>query len=52
MEEKFLPHVHNNVSTPSSPSISQKSFVDVLVTGAEGDKTMEEIIAELQQKLK
>ncbi|KAJ8649010.1 hypothetical protein MRB53_002033 [Persea americana] len=51
MEEEFLPHVHNNVSTPSSPSVSQKLFANVLVTGAEGDKTMEEIIAELQQKL-
>ncbi|KAJ8630887.1 hypothetical protein MRB53_024210 [Persea americana] len=51
MEEEFPPHVHNNVSTPSSPSVSQKSFADVLVTGVEGDQTMEEIIAELQQKL-
>ncbi|KAJ8633140.1 hypothetical protein MRB53_026476 [Persea americana] len=51
MEEEFLPHVHNNVSTPSSPSVSQKSFAKVLVTGAEGDKTMGEIIAKLQQKI-
>ncbi|KAJ8619888.1 hypothetical protein MRB53_028417 [Persea americana] len=51
LEEEFPPHVHNNVSTPSSPSVSQKLFADVLVTGDEGDKTMEEIIVELQQKL-
>ncbi|KAJ8648897.1 hypothetical protein MRB53_001920 [Persea americana] len=49
LEEEFPPHVHNNVNTPSSPSVLQKSFADVLVTGAKGDKTMEEIIAELQQ---
>ncbi|KAJ8643810.1 hypothetical protein MRB53_005558 [Persea americana] len=48
IEEEFPLHVHNNVSTPSSPSVSQKSFSNVLVTRAEGEKRMEEIIAELQ----